>query len=84
MAIDTLFFLKIQGLIGLSSDVGRDALDILGNENDSKTQYFSSVNLNNATLINYAKRRAEEFCRERWTDNRGVASSADIVCWEGK
>jgi hypothetical protein len=81
LSLDQLLLLKIQGLIGLSTDLGSDVSAILGNEGDAKMQYFSSVNLNNATLINYAKRRAEELCRGKWTTTR--SGSNDIVCWQG-
>ncbi|MDR2191042.1 MAG: hypothetical protein LBP53_07990 [Candidatus Peribacteria bacterium] len=78
VTLDQLLLLKIQGIIGMSSDVKDDTKNLAGNEADSKTQYFSSVSVNNATLINAAKRRAEELCRGK----RG-SSSNDVICQEG-
>ncbi|MDR0370163.1 MAG: hypothetical protein LBH96_06875 [Candidatus Peribacteria bacterium] len=71
--------LKVQGLIGLSTDIGSDASALLGNEQNAKTQYFSSVNLNNSTLINYAKRRSAELCRSKWMKTLPT-SLPDVIC----
>jgi hypothetical protein len=76
-SIDTLLFLKIQGLIGMSSD-SKDVGQLLGNENDAKTQYFSSVQLNNASLVNLAKQKAEELCRGNWKDSPIYTNS--VIC----
>lgn len=84
LTLDQLLLLKIQGLIGLSTDVGSDASALLGNEQDAKTQYFSSVNLNNSTLINYAKRKAEELCRGKWSTSQTIPTNSNIICWEWK
>ena len=74
--IDQLLLLKIQGIIGMSTDVGDKLKDIAGNEKDSKTQYFSSVNVNNATLINAAKKKAGELCTTNTSNN------SNIICIE--
>jgi hypothetical protein len=80
MSLDQRLLLKIQGLIGVSTET--NVVSEVGNEIDSKTQFFSSVNVNNATLVNYAKRRAEELCRGKWSPQWSV--SPDVICREGK
>ena len=82
LSLDQLLILKIQGLVGLSTDLGSEITAILGNEGDAKTQYFSSVNLNNAVLINYAKRKAEELCRGKWSSTFSTSPSSDVICWD--
>ncbi|MDR0650951.1 MAG: hypothetical protein LBG59_06220 [Candidatus Peribacteria bacterium] len=64
----------------MSSDASKDLASLAGEQvNDSKTQYFSTVNVNNATLVNVAKRRAEELCRGKWgTESQGV------ICKQGQ
>jgi len=73
--LDSLLLLKIQGIIGLSSDLSSDYAALDGNESSSKTQYFSSVSVNNATLINAARRNAQELCRG--------GSTATVLCLKG-
>jgi hypothetical protein len=75
---NSLLLLMIQGLIGMSTESSAGGL--LGNEANAKQQYFSSVNLNQASLINTAKQRAEELCRGKWGTDSG-----EIYCLrEGK
>ncbi|MDD4714455.1 MAG: hypothetical protein PHT72_03175 [Candidatus Absconditabacteria bacterium] len=75
ITLDSLLLLKIQGIIGLSSDLSSDYAALDGNESSSKTQYFSSVSVNNATLINAARRNAQELCRG--------GSTATVLCLKG-
>lgn len=82
LAIDQLLLLKIQGIIGISKDMKGGLENLAGNEANSKTQFFSSVNVNNATLINTAKKNAEQICARDQTntdDNRVKCISSDIV-----
>jgi hypothetical protein len=67
----------------MSSDASKDLANLAGEQaNDSKTQYFSTVNVNNATLVNVAKRKAEELCRGKtFEENDNV--SGDILCKQG-
>lgn len=62
----------------MSNEVGSDYENLAGNEADSKTQYFSTVNLNNATLVNLAKQRAETLCRGRWTNT--LTAKDGVIC----
>jgi hypothetical protein len=45
-------------------------------------QYFSSSDINSATLLNYAKQRSEILCRGKWKkDLVGLDSTSDdVVC----
>jgi hypothetical protein len=80
MALDQLLLFKIQGIIGMSSDINGDTENLGGNEASSKTQYFSTVNVNNATLVNQAKRRAEELCRGKWSSSLSSLNNEEIIC----
>ncbi|MCR5413080.1 MAG: hypothetical protein K6E76_09135 [Patescibacteria group bacterium] len=68
--------LKIQGIIGISKDMKGGLENLAGNEANSKTQFFSSVNVNNATLINTAKKNAEQICA---IDQ----DTTDVICESG-
>ena len=76
LAIDQLLLLKIQGIIGISKDMKGGLENLAGNEANSKTQFFSSVNVNNATLINTAKKNAEQICA---IDQ----DTTDVICKSG-
>ena len=50
---------------------------------DPKTQVFSSVSVNNATLINFTKQKAEALCRWKWKLNTPLVTTTDnVVCIE--
>ncbi len=49
-----------------------------------KTQYFASTNINNATLINYARQRAEILCRWKWENSNPTPTiTTGINCISG-
>ena len=51
----------------------------LGNSSDTKMQYFGTKTVSNATLMNYAVKKAELLCRWKWkTINDSV--SQNIIC----
>ena len=57
--------------------------------NLAKTQYFASANINNATLINHARQKAEQLCRWKWrkendSDNPRINSGINCLLWEGQ
>jgi hypothetical protein len=35
----------------------------MGNQSDQKMQYFTTANVDNDTLMNYARKKAEILCR---------------------
>ena len=79
-AWNSLIWLIIQWLIGMGRDTDTG---ILWNATDSKMQYFSSANINNATLMNYSRERAESLCRGKWiSDTNNIANTESIICFE--
>ena len=46
-----------------------------------KSQYFASININNATMINYARQRAEIICRWKWQS--ATSTQEGINCING-
>ena len=52
----------------------------LGNTSDTKMQYFGTKNITNTTMMNYAKKRAEQLCRWKWMHNG--STSDEIICWD--
>ena len=75
----SLLSLIVDGLVWMWMD--SDRKNVANTESSEKMQYFSSVNLNNAVLINYAKKKAELLCRWKWTNYPNTTDS--IVCISG-
>lgn len=73
---DDLLKLIIEWLVGMNSENGND-LGYIWTQDDQKMQYFSSSDINNATLLNYVKQRSEILCRWKWDK---VDSNDSIVC----
>ncbi len=61
-AADSLIKMVVDWLLWLGID-SQDLNTIGNNVSNSKMQYLPSANINNASLINYAKKRAEILCR---------------------
>ena len=58
----------------------------LGNSNDTKMQYFWTNSVSNTTMMNYVKKKAEQLCRWKWTNNENAFASEwpdKIICWNG-
>lgn len=69
------WLIKILGLIGQSSDSTGDVSSVaLG------AQLFPTVKVNNATLINEAKRNADALCRWNWESAVVWRSTKEINC----
>ena len=49
-----------------------------GNYTDTKMQYFGTKSVTNATLMNYAVKKAESLCRWKWEDN--PSNDSTIIC----
>lgn len=62
-AWDSLIKLLVEGLIWMNKE---SDLWVIWNQTDSKMQYFSSADINSATLLNYVKKRSEILCRWKW------------------
>jgi len=76
IAADSLLKLMIEWLIGMNRE---SDLWFIWNQYNSKMQYFSSSDINNATLLNYVKQRSEILCRGKWnkTDENLVCLNTD-------
>lgn len=51
----------------------------MGNQSDQKMQYFTTANVDNDTLMNYARKKAEILCRWKWRNELH-----HIEDWKGK
>ena len=80
---DSLIKLIIEGLVGMNRESN---LWVIGNQTDSKMQYFSSSDINSATLLNYVKQRSEILCRWKWKNDIDVENYAskfgdsNVIC----
>lgn len=79
-AKNSLISVIVDGLVWINKDSSN--LGIEWNQSNDKMQYFSSVDVNNMQLINYARQRAEILCRGKWTDN-AINLSNSINCISG-
>lgn len=73
---NSLIWMIVDGIVGMSNE---SKAGIIWNQTNSKMQYFSSSNINNATLINYVKERAGVLCRWKWNDTN---RNDRVVCVE--
>ena len=73
-AADSLLKLIIEWLIGMNRE---SDLWYIWTQDDTKMQYFSSSDINNATLLNYVKQRSEILCRWKWDK---VDANDSVVC----
>ena len=77
-AWNSLIWMIVDGIVGMSSE---SEAGIIWNQENSKMQYFSSSNINNATLINYVKQRAGVLCRWKWNKSK---STDRVICKSGE
>ena len=75
-AANSLIKLVVEGLVWMNRE---SDLWVIGNQTNAKMQYFSSSDINNATLLNYAKQRSEVLCRWKWNSVDG-----NVVCLDSK
>lgn len=68
--------LIVDGLVWMW--VNSDFSNTMERNTSDKMQLFWSVNLNNSVLINYAKKKAELLCRQRWNK----ADDKDVICFD--
>ncbi len=84
---DTLSKVVIEWIVWASdkwSDYGT-IFTQMGNQSDQKMQYFTTANVDNDTLMNYARKKAEILCRWKWKhdfDNIGKWKGK-VVCING-
>ena len=77
---DTLSKVVIEWIVWASdkwSDYGT-IFTQMGNQSDQKMQYFTTANVDNDTLMNYARKKAEILCRWKW------GNFDRIQKWNGK
>lgn len=77
---DTMSKVVIEWIVWASdkwSDYGT-IFTQMGNQSDQKMQYFTTANVDNDTLMNYARKKAEILCRWKW------GNFDRIQKWNGK
>lgn len=67
---DFSWLIRILGIVGIV----RQGASL---DKDSRSQWFSTLNVNNATLINAARQRATELCRDKWNTSRDGIECVD-------
>jgi len=69
IAANSLIQVVVEWLvwIGKESEWG-----IIWNQTNPKMQFFKSVNVDNATLVNYARKKAETLCRWKWINGENA------------
>jgi hypothetical protein len=78
-ATNSLLSVIVDWLVWINRDTKNTGIQ--KNQSNDKMQYFSSVNINNMQLINYAKQRAEILCRGKWKSS--FDSSSTLQCLDG-
>ena len=84
-AKNTLLAVIVDGLVWMSSNLKweNENSGIEWNQGNEKMQYFSSVDINNAKLINYARQKAENLCRWRWENFNGYGTPLkSLYCFD--
>lgn len=76
---DPLLWIVIEWIVWLWERGGASNLNVVWNEMDKKMQYFSTANINESSLINYAKKKAEVLCRWKWTTSY-PSNDDTVVC----
>lgn len=77
-AKDTLLSIIVEWIVWMWKNTKNDGY--VWNPSNTKVQLFSSVDINNTKLINYARQKAEILCRGKWNK---VDVSDDVVCKSG-
>lgn len=72
---DTMIWVVIEWIVWMGTNAERW---VAFNESDEKMQYFSSASVDTNSLMNYAKQKAEQMCRGKWTCD----ASDSLVCCE--
>ena len=71
-AMNSLISVVVDWLVWINRDTKNQGIQ--WNQGNDKMQYFSSVDINNMQLINYARQKAEILCRGKWTKYNGDGS----------
>ena len=79
----TLFRLWIRGIIWLSSELSNSNRgSIEGNQ--AITSLLLNTDTSIAGVINLARQRAEDLCRNKWKSDRGNAKVSPVICYNGE
>ena len=83
-AKNSLLSVIVDGLVWINRDTRNTGIQ--WNQSNDKMQYFSSVNINNMQLINYAKQRAEILCRWKWEgyDDSSYTTEKSLYCFDNR
>lgn len=81
-AMNSLISVVVDGLVWINNDPEKKGIE--WNQGNEKMQYFSSVDINNMQLINYARQRAEVLCRGKWERYKSTsyATSKSLYCFD--
>lgn len=74
---DSLIWVVIEWIVWMWEVWNTANFEVIWNQRDKKMQYFSSANINNNTIINYARKKAELLCRWKWNHYN---SNDKIIC----
>lgn len=66
-AKNSLLSVIVDWLVWMNRDTKNTGIQ--WNQSNEKMQYFSSVNINNMQLINYARQKSETLCRWKWENS---------------
>lgn len=79
----TLFRLWIRGIIWLSSELSNNNRgSIEGNQ--AITSLLLNTDTSIAGVINLARQKAEDLCRNKWKSDRGNAKVSPVICYNGE
>jgi hypothetical protein len=78
---DSLIWVVIEWIVWMWEVSNTANFDVIWNQKDDKMQYFSSANINNNTIINYARKKAELLCRWKWQKNVwSPKANESVIC----
>lgn len=77
---DALLPIVIEWIVWMGASWNMSNFEYIWNQQDPKMQYFSSADINNNTIINYARKKAELLCRWKWPQNGCTSVANNIQC----
>ena len=82
---DPLIWVVIEWVVWMGEMWNDNKFGVIWNQMNQKMQYFSSADINNNTIINYARKKAELLCRWKWKSWRDALSTNwDVLCVDGR
>ena len=78
---DPLIWVVIEWVVWMGEMWNDNKFGVIWNQMNQKMQYFSSADINNNTIINYARKKAELLCRWKWKSWWDILSTNwDVLC----